>query len=93
MDEGERYRIDTVLDRARRQGITPRRALDDARLLMTTEVVNRARADILLEVADDLENATIGDLIRITGGNPSSALDAQRAIVEYLRVKGRRYQA
>lgn len=91
MDTDERRRIDQVLAFARRQGKSPRQALDEARLLLTLEHVNRARADILLEVADDLENASIGDLIARTGGNRSSALDAQRAMVQLLRDKGKRY--
>jgi hypothetical protein len=90
MDQGERRRLDELRSVARRNGRDFITVLNDAGLLLTMERARQAKRDIILELADDLENASIGALIRRTGGNPSSALDAQRAIVQLLRDKGRR---
>lgn len=91
VDAEERRRFDRILANARRSGKDYITALNEAGALLTPARERRARADIILDVAEDLENASIGDLIRRTGGNPSSALDAQRAMVQLLRDKGKRY--
>lgn len=91
VDAEERRRFDRILANARRNGKDYITALNEAGVLLTPARERRARADIILDVAEDLENASIGDLIRRTGGSPSSALDAQRALVQLLRDKGKRY--
>lgn len=91
VDAEERRRFDLIRARARRNGKDVITALSEAGALLTQARERRARADIIMEIADDLENASIGDLIARTGGNRSSALDAQRAMVQLLRDKGKRY--
>lgn len=91
VDAEERRRFEAILYNARRNGKDPVTALAQAGALLTSARERRAYADIIMNIADDLENASIGDLIRRTGGDPSSALDAQRALVQLLRDKGKRY--
>ena len=88
MDDEERRRFDQIRAQARRNGRDLITALNEAGALLTQVRARRAARDFALSLADDLENVNIGDLIRRTGGNPSSALDAQRAMVRLLRDKG-----
>lgn len=89
MTPEERRRFDLIRREAIRNGRDLVTALDEAGALFTEGRMLVAYRDFRGSLADDIENMVIGPVITGMGGQSSSALDAQRAIVELLRGKGK----
>lgn len=86
----DRSRARDVLRQAKRHGRDPIESLDRAGLLLTGEQFSRIKGDLCRELAQNLENTSIADLLKRHGSGSQTAYDAQRVIVELLRQAARK---
>ncbi len=89
----ERQLARAAVNHARRLGQDPAERLDRDGMLLTSARHHQIRADLLRDLAQELENATISDLMRRYRASSNTALDAQRVLTEWLRNKARKEES
>lgn len=70
---------------ARRLGRDLWSHLDSREHLLTVRRYRRVRSETMYDLAEQLENMSISEILKRYGSNSSTALDAQRGIVALLR--------
>lgn len=90
MSKVERARFRRKVREARRRGLDLWEHLNYHHMLLTPQRYHQVRGDVLRELADDLEKASISEIIAWYGSGSNTALDAQRGIVALIRGRAQR---
>lgn len=93
MNQVERERVRNVVRKAHRSGHDPYEQLDRCQLILTSIRYHEIRANMLHELALELENAPIGALLKFYGSGGQTAYDAQRVITEWIRTRARKEES
>lgn len=85
MTPAERDLFSRRAKEARRLGRNLWDHLDSRENLLTHRRYRRVRSETMYDLANDLENMSIKEILKRYGSNSSTALDAQRGIVALIR--------
>ena len=88
----ERERVQRVFAQARHAGRDPLEYADELGLIVTLTRHAEIESKVLHILADDLEQGDVRGILRAVGRNGNTALDAQRAIVSWIRERARRLE-
>lgn len=86
----ERERVRFVVRNAYRTGRDPVESLDRNDLILTERQCHKVRALAYHQLADDLENAPIAEILKFYGSTGHTAYDAQRCLTEWIRAYARK---